>query len=84
MLVIGQTFTITSSDRNHISLHFELGEFSIDTIRHEGELMHTIAAKGIVCPNEYGLPDLPTFNRFIAIPQGAEALVEMSAKATSV
>ena len=73
----GQTFTITSSDRNHISLHFELGEFSIDTVRHEGEVMHTIAAKGIVMPNDYGMPDLPTFNRFIAIPQGAKAIVEV-------
>ena len=73
----GQTFTITSSDRNHISLHFELGEFSIDTVRHEGEMMHTIAAKDIVMPNDYGMPDLPTFNRFIAIPQDAKAVVEV-------
>ena len=73
----GQTFTITSSDRGHISLHFELGDFSIDTVRHEGEVMHTIATKGIVMPNDYGMPDLPTFNRFIAIPQGAKAVVEV-------
>ncbi len=73
----GQTFTITSSDCNHISLHFELGNFSIDTVRHEGEVMHTIATKGIVIPNDYGLPDLPTFNRFIAIPQDAKATFEV-------
>ena len=77
LFAIGQTFTITSSDRVHISLHFELDDFSIDTVRHEGELMHTIAAKGIVMPNDYGQPDLPTFNRFIAIPQGAKAIVEV-------
>lgn len=77
---IGQTFTITASDTNHLSIHFELVDFSIDTVRCNGELMHTIATKGIVCPNEYGLPDLPTFNRFIAIPQGAKATVEVSAR----
>ena len=77
LFAIGQTFTITSSDRGHISLHFELDDFSIDTVSHEGELMHTIAAKGIVMPNDYGQPDLPTFNRFIAIPQGAKAIVEI-------
>ena len=77
LFAIGQTFTITSSDRGHISLHFELNDFSIDTVSHEGELMHTIAAKGIVMPNDYGRPDLPTFNRFIAIPQGAKAIVEV-------
>ena len=76
----GQTFTITASDRGHISLHFDLGDFSIDTLRHEGELMHTITAKGIVMPNDYGKPDLPTFNRFIAIPQGAKAFVEVSTR----
>ena len=74
---VGQDFTITASDSKHISLHFELGDFNIDTVCHEGELMHTIATKGIVVPNEYGQPDLPTFNRFIAIPQGAKAIVEV-------
>lgn len=73
----GQTFTITASDHNHISLRFNFNDFSIDTIRCEGELMHTIVTKGIVAPNEYGQPDLPTFSRFIAIPQGAQAIVEV-------
>ena len=77
LLSIGQTFTITASDSNHLSIHFELNDFSIDTVHRNGELMHTIATKGIVCPNEYGLPDLPTYNRFIAIPQGAKAIVEI-------
>ncbi len=39
--------------------------------------MHTITVKGIIAPNDYGMPALPTFNRFIAIPQGAKALVEV-------
>ena len=73
----GQDFTILESDSHHISLRFELGDFSIDTVRCEGELMHTITTKGIMAPNEYGLPNLPTFNRFIAIPQGAKAVVEV-------
>ncbi|MBO7617725.1 MAG: T9SS type A sorting domain-containing protein [Bacteroidales bacterium] len=84
LFAIGQDFTITASDSNHISLHFELGDFSIDTIRHEGELMHTIAAKGIVMPNDYGQPDLPTFNRFVAIPQGAKAVVEVKTRRDEV
>ena len=76
LFAIGQDFTITASDRGHITLHFELDDFSIDTVEHEGELMHTIDAKGIVMPNDYGLPALPTFNRFIAIPQGSKVVVE--------
>ena len=73
----GQTFTITESDQNHISLHFKLDEFSIDTVCHEGELMHTITTKGIFAPNDYGLPALPMFSRFIAFPQGAKPTVEV-------
>ena len=84
LISLGQTFTITSSDRNHISLRFELGDFRIDTVSHEGELMHAIAAKGIVMPNEYGMPDLPTFNRFIAIPQDAKAIVEVRTKRNEI
>ena len=78
LFVIGQNLSITASDSHHLSLHFELGDFSIETIKREGELMHSIDAKGIVIPNDYGLPALPTFNRFIAIPQGAKAVVEVS------
>ena len=77
MLSFGQSFTILESDSQHISLRFELTDFSIDTVRCEGELMHTISTKGIVAPNDYGQPNLPTFNRFIAIPQGARAVVEV-------
>ena len=74
---IGQTFTITASDESHLSLHFVLDAFSIDTVSIDGELMHSIATRGIVAPNEYGQPDVPTFSRFVAIPQGARAVVEV-------
>lgn len=74
---IGQTFTITASDSHHVSLHFDLGEFSIDTVTHEGEVLHTITTSGITAPLDYGMPALPTFNRFIALPQGAKAIVEV-------
>ena len=77
LISFGQDFTILESDSQHIRLRFELGEFSFDTVRCNGELMQTIATRGIVAPNEYGMPDLPTFNRFIAIPQGAKAIVEV-------
>ena len=63
LFAIGQDFTILESDSHHLSLHFELGDYSIDTVRCNGELMHVIASKGIVAPNDYGLPDLPTFSR---------------------
>ncbi len=74
---LGQTFTIVASDCNHVSLRFSFDDFGIDTIVRNGEQMHTIASKGIVVPNDYGLPDLPTFNRFVALPQGARAVVEV-------
>ncbi len=79
LAVFGQTFSITEADHNHISLRFRFDDFSIDTVVREGEVMHTIATQGIVVPNEYGQPDLPTFNRFVAIPQGARAVVEVRA-----
>ena len=80
LLSLGQQFVITASDRQHISLHFEIGDFDIDTLRHNGELLHVIKTKSIVTPNDYGQPDLPTFNRFVAIPQGAHAVVEFNSK----
>ncbi len=76
-ITLGQDFTIIESDGHHVSLRFELNEFAIDTVSCGGELMHTITTKGITVPNEYGEPNLPTFNRFIAIPQGATATIEV-------
>ena len=75
LVSVGQDFTIIDSDSHHVSLRFELNEFAIDTVRCGSELMHSIVTKGIVVPNEYGEPNLPTFNRFIAIPQGATATI---------
>ena len=77
IISFGQNFTILESDSHHVSLHFELGNFRLDTVRCQGELMHAITVNDIVCPNEKGLPDLPTFSRFIAIPQSATAVVEV-------
>ena len=77
---LGQQFVITASDRQHLSLHFEIGDFDIDTLRRNGELLHVIKTKTIVAPNDYGQPDLPSFNRFVAIPQGAHAVVEFNTK----
>lgn len=77
LLTVGQTFTVTASDRNHIALHFEMDAFSIDTVNVDGELMHRIVTRGVVAPNEHGEPEVPTFSRFVAIPQGARAIVEV-------
>lgn len=76
-VMLAQDFTVIENDGHHLSLRFELNEFSIDTIRCGGVLMHSITTKGITVPNEYGEPNLPTFNRFIAIPQGATATIEV-------
>lgn len=75
-----QEFSIKESDKEHISIHFELIDFSIDTLQINGETMHSITSKGITVPNDYGMPNLITFCRFIAVPQGAEAVVKINSK----
>ena len=75
-----QEFSIKESDSKHLTIHFTLDDFSIDTVRLGGEVMHRITSRGISVPNDYGLPDVITFNRFIALPQGAKAVVNVNSK----
>lgn len=75
-----QYFEVTASDQKHVTIHFCLRDFAIDTVEIGGEVTHSIRSKGITAPLDYGMPDLVSFGRFVAIPQGAEAIVSANSK----
>ncbi len=65
-------FTIQKSDLQHIGMQYSMSGFNLNQENIKGESMQRIALlQHITIPGEAGLPDLPTINKNIALPQGA-------------
>lgn len=72
-----QGISIKSQSAQGVSLNFSIKDFSMDTRAINGESMHEISLSGVFLPNNEGAPNLPVMSRYIAIPQGALATVEI-------
>ena len=68
-----QGFSMPHKDRGGVKVNYSLKGFSLDQFNHKGETLSEISFAGLVLPNRYGCPNLPTESRMIAIPQGAKA-----------
>jgi len=66
----------TASD-THVDVAFRLGSMHIEDVDVAGTPMQAITIPGVMLPNEVGAPDLPGTGRFIAVPQGAVARLEI-------
>jgi hypothetical protein len=69
--------TLRSQSPSGLDLHFELGSYTAVPVDVEGEVLTKIAMPGVFLPNDAGAPDLPGLGRFIAVPEGATARVEI-------
>ena len=56
---------------------FSLDRFSLEDFEIDGELMKNVYLPGVILPNDAGAPNLPGFGRYIAIPEGARAIVRI-------
>jgi hypothetical protein len=70
-------FNFSEKTRDGIRVDYNLGEFTLNQINYRGEAMSEISISAIVFPNEEGYPNLPVESRFVAIPQEAEASLEV-------
>ena len=68
-----QGFSLSEKTRDGLHINYNLGQFSLSPINFRGENMAEISISGIVLPNEEGCPNLPVESRMLAIPQGANA-----------
>ncbi|MCB2221347.1 MAG: T9SS type A sorting domain-containing protein [Bacteroidetes bacterium] len=69
--------TIQSQSGQTVELNFSIQEFGIQTKRINGEDMVELTLPDVFLPNDEGAPNLPGMGRYIAIPQGATATVNM-------
>ncbi len=69
--------TLQAQDPSAVTIHFEMGSYQMDAISIEGEPYTKLGLPGVMLPNNAGAPDLPGMGRFVAVPQGARARVEI-------
>jgi len=67
-----------------VTVNFSIHDFSLDTRAINGESMQEINLDGIFLPNGEGAPNLPTLSKYVAIPQGATATVEIIKKRVEI
>jgi hypothetical protein len=72
-----QGLTLKAQNTSGVTVNFSIKEFSIDSRPINGENMQEISLEGIFLPNGEGAPNLPTISKYIAIPQGAVASIEI-------
>lgn len=63
--------------RGNVSLEYNLNEMTLSSFTFNGEEMQTIGIADICLPNEKGMPNVPSYSRAIAIPQGAQAVLHV-------
>ncbi|MFZ4547290.1 MAG: C25 family cysteine peptidase [Bacteroidales bacterium] len=79
-----QGVTLKAQNALGVTVNFSIREFSLDTRAINGESMQEISLDGIFLPNGEGAPNLPTLSKYVAIPQGATASVEIVKKRVEI
>ena len=69
-----QTFEVISNTRSGLELCLKIDEFTIED--------QHITLSGIFLPNVAGMPDLPVVSRYVAIPRGANVVLNVKNKET--
>jgi len=70
-------FNLLSFDGAGVDVTYSLTQYALEDIMIDGQQMQAVYLPGVIIPNNAGAPNLPGYGRFIAIPQGARASVEI-------
>jgi hypothetical protein len=72
-----QGVSIKAQNALGVNVNISISGFSLDTRAINGESMQEISLDGIFLPNGEGAPNLPTLSKYVAVPQGATASLEI-------
>jgi hypothetical protein len=70
-------FSLKSQDQQGIKINYSVREFKMDDLTVRGESMKHITLANHFLPGDEGMPDLPGSGRYIAVPQGATAVLHV-------
>ncbi len=74
-----QGFSLQEESASGVTINYSLTDFTMVDINIDGIVSKSIKIPGVFLPNDEGAPDLPGNGRYIAIPQGAEAVLNIIA-----
>jgi len=77
-------FNLIDQDAAGVEIVFSVPEINLMEMELDGEIMQNVLIPGVILPNDAGAPNLPGMGRFIAIPQGASAEIEIVEYRTEV
>ncbi|MEN8223791.1 MAG: C25 family cysteine peptidase [Bacteroidota bacterium] len=77
-----QGFTMSASDKAGVNIIHSVNSFKFNTMNINGEDMTVINMPGVFLPNDEGAPNLPGEGRYIAIPAGATASLNIKSMRT--
>jgi len=72
-----QGISLKAQNVSGVTVNFSINQFSLDTRVINGESMQEINLEGIFLPNGEGAPNLPALSKYITIPQGSTASLEI-------
>ena len=70
-------FNLINQDAFGVEVIFSIERMAFEDLFVDGRLMQTPLLPGVILPNNPGAPNLPGSGRYIAIPQGATAKVQI-------
>jgi hypothetical protein len=70
-------FTLQQQSRSGVSISYSVESFTLAPIEINGRGMSNVEMHGSWLPNDAGAPNLPGGGKYIAIPQGAEAVLHI-------
>jgi len=74
--------SLQKNDAQGVTIGFSIKEFDISSRSFNGETMQEIGLTGNFLPNAEGAPNLPVISRYVAIPQGSQAAIEIKRQRT--
>ncbi|MBC8487264.1 MAG: T9SS type A sorting domain-containing protein [Bacteroidetes bacterium] len=77
-----QGYTLTNQKSSEVEITYSINSFTLTSSLINGETMDVIELSGHFLPNDEGAPNLPGMGRFIAIPQGAIASIQVTSSRT--
>ena len=77
-----QGYSLTNQKSSEVEITYSINSFTLTSSLINGETMDVIELSGHFLPNDEGAPNLPGMGRFIAIPQGAIASIQVTSSRT--
>lgn len=75
-------FSMEYSSRGGVSLNFSINEFELETDELDGETVHRLLLPQVFLPNDEGAPNLPSMSRYVVLPQGSQARLNVTSTRT--